>query len=89
MTAICSLVTKVGPLVFGDLVVSGDESDKSDQTLLPTVGQITNVFPKGSGYSIVGTGQKKVCLLGENLLVAWADDFIGSKHVISEFTVVP
>lgn len=52
MTAVASFLVHDYPVVLADILLSGEE--QSTPTLLPTIGPHTQVFPEGSGFSIVG-----------------------------------
>jgi len=82
MTLIAAFISDGIPVVLGDLVISGPE--RTDAKLgLPTVGELTNVFPVGSGWSITHIRQK-VAVLSDDLVVAWAGNVVAARTLIEE-----
>ncbi len=82
MTIVSAFNVGKNPVVVGDLLLSGPE--RSEQSMgIPVVGDITQVFPVGSGWSIVGLRQK-VNLVAPNCVIAWADSQLGASIVIKE-----
>jgi len=82
MTLIAAFSCEGVPIILGDVVVSGPE--RTGATVgVPTVDELTNVFPAGSSYSITGTCQK-VAVLSDDLVVAWAGNVIAAKTLIEE-----
>jgi hypothetical protein len=69
-------------VVVGDLLLSGNERTGIVPTI-PMLGDVTEVFPIGSGYSIVGLRQK-VNVIAENCAIAWAGSQLGARIVIKE-----
>ncbi|MGG7674974.1 hypothetical protein [Pseudomonas sp. WC2] len=68
-------------VVLGDLLLSGNE--REHDVCIPSVGDVTEVFPKGSGYSIIGLTQK-VIVICDDLAIAWAGHEIAATMVIRE-----
>jgi hypothetical protein len=68
-------------VVMGDLLLSGDETEHD--VSIPSVGKVTEVFPKGSGYSIVGLTQK-VIVICDDMAIAWAGHEVAARLVIQE-----
>lgn len=82
MTIVSAFNVGVSPVVVGDLLLSGPERSEQS-TGIPVVGDITQVFPVGSGWSIVGLRQK-VNLVAPNCVIAWAGSQLGASIVIKE-----
>lgn len=82
MTLITAFNVGKSPVVVGDLLLSGPEQPQKE-IATPIVGDVTRVFPRGSGWSIVGLRQK-VNLVANNCVVAWADNELAAKIVIKE-----
>jgi hypothetical protein len=68
-------------VVMGDLLVSGDE--RENDVSIPSVGNVTSVFPKGSGFSIVGLTQK-VIVICQDMVIAWAGHEVAATMAIRE-----
>lgn len=68
-------------VVIGDLLISGDERERD--VSIPSVGNVTSVFPKGAGFSIVGLTQK-VIVICPNMVIAWAGHEVAAAMVIRE-----
>ncbi|WP_323161670.1 hypothetical protein [Pseudomonas fluorescens] len=66
-------------VVMGDLLVSGDE--REHDVSIPTVGNVTEVFPKGSGFSITGLTQK-VIVICDHMVIAWAGHEVAATMAI-------
>jgi hypothetical protein len=81
MTLCISYSLSGQPFVIGDLLISGDE--KNHDVSIPSIGNIVEVFPKGSGYSIIGLCQK-VIVISSRLVIAWAGSLIAAEFVIKE-----
>jgi hypothetical protein len=82
MTAIVSFSVRKRPVLLGDLLLSGDERDP-DLVRVPSIGPVTNVFPRGSGYTITGLKQK-LAVLHPDVAMAWAGSYIGARSVADE-----
>ncbi len=72
------------PLIIGDLLISGDEAHLPGVNL-PTIVDIKDVFPPGSGFVPIGLKQK-VIVVNEKLCVAWAGKMIEADYLIDEIT---
>lgn len=82
MTLIATFSIHGLPFALGDLLISGNE--RSDSTpFVPSVGPVTNVFPLGSGYSIIGL-QQKVNILSEDCVIAWSGSVVHARVAIKE-----
>ncbi len=81
MTITMAFFPESYPILMGDVLLSGPE--RKDDVYIPTIGNIHNTFPKGSGYSIVGLKQK-LCILNDKLAVGWAGTYVIAKTVINE-----
>jgi len=82
MTAVIGFSFNNQPILIGDLLLSGPEIIDRDVNI-PSIGDPSLVFPKGSGYSITGVDQK-LYLIDDNLAVGWAGRRITAKSVLSE-----
>jgi hypothetical protein len=69
MSLVARLAIKDYPLLLGDLLLSGPE-DPSATFLVPSVGDIREVFPPRSGFVPCGLCQK-VAVIGDNLVIGW------------------
>lgn len=81
MTVIFSFEYKELPFLAGDLLLSGMSS--KTELNVPTIGQVEQVFPNGSGFVPLELRQK-VNLISDNLAIAWAGDLIAAIVVIKE-----
>lgn len=81
MTVIASFNINTCPILLGDLLISGNENLQSFLNV-PTIGEITKIFPKGSGFVPTGLRQK-IAILNENLALAWAGARISAQIIIS------
>lgn len=82
MTLITSFDVQGCPVLFGDLLISSDENLK--QTIsVPTINEITKIFPKGSGF-VPTSLRQKVALINENLALAWSGSALGAKVILGQ-----
>lgn len=81
MTLIATLTISNLPVLIGDALLSGEESGQN--ITIPTIGNISEVFPEGSGYTITGLRQK-INIIDDNLAIGWAGSYIAAKTIISE-----
>jgi hypothetical protein len=81
MTLIATLTISNLPVLIGDALLSGEESGQN--LAIPTIGNVSNVFPEGSGYTIKGLRQK-INIIDDNLAIGWAGSYIAAKTIISE-----
>jgi hypothetical protein len=81
MTLVAGFVSGSRPFIVGDLLISGPEREKD--THIPTAGSVERVFPRGSGFSIVGLKQK-VAIVSDHCVIAWAGSQLGAAQVINE-----
>jgi hypothetical protein len=84
MTLAAILSFEQCPIIIGDLLLSGDESTSGDRIGIPAHSDITDVFPKGSGYSITGMSQK-VILISDKCVLAWAGSKVAASVVVGDF----
>jgi hypothetical protein len=82
MTVIASFSIQGFPVLVGDLLLSGDE-DLNKTIQIPTLGEITKVFPKGSGYVPCGLKQK-IAIVNDNIALAWAGTRLSAQIIISD-----
>ena len=82
MTLISAYNIGMSPVVIGDLLLSGPEQLEKEVEI-PVIGDVRRIFPKGSGWSIVGLRQK-VNLVADNCVVAWAGSMLAATIVINE-----
>lgn len=82
MTVIASFSVRRHPVMLGDLLLSGPERDEQI-VRIPSVGPITKIFPKGSGYTITGLKQK-LAVIHPDLAMAWAGSYIKARCVATE-----
>ncbi|HUG21460.1 hypothetical protein [Piscinibacter sp.] len=68
--------------MFGDLLLSAEETDGKVATL-PSIREVTNFFPAGSGYTIVGLAQK-IGIVAPNCAVAWCNSWLGARIAIQQ-----
>lgn len=81
MTLIVGFSVGPQPVLLGDLLLSGPESQVDLN--LPTIGESQKVFPAGSGFTITGITQK-VNILSENLMIAWAGTRYIAKSILTD-----
>lgn len=81
MTLIATLCIDNYPVLVGDLLLSGPE--RANVMAIPTVGDVREVFPTGSGWSIVGLKQK-INIITDNCIVAWAGSECAARTVVTE-----
>lgn len=82
MTIIASFSIQEYPILFGDLLLSGDE-DLNTTMQTPSFGEISKIFPKGSGYVPCGLNQK-ITVVNEHLAVAWSGTRLYAQVIINE-----
>lgn len=83
MTAVTRLaIYNNWPVILGDLLLSGPEQS-GRRVCLPTIEDITDIFPEGSGYVPVGL-QQKIAVVTDNLVIGWAGSYIAAKIVIGD-----
>lgn len=85
MTAIAAFNVDSCPVVFGDLLLTG-ECDSVRAVAVPAVGEVNNFF-ENSGWSILGLRQK-VVLINEHCVLAWAGSWLGAKLAIDELRTI-
>ena len=81
MTLIAALTISNLPVLIGDALLSGEESGQN--LAIPTIGNVSDVFPEGSGYTITGLRQK-INIIDDNLVIGWAGSYIAAKTILSE-----
>ena len=81
MTAIAAFSVDRCPVVFGDLLVTGNTSNPRT-VAVPAVGEVHDFF-EGSGWSILGL-QQKVTLISDRCMLAWSGGWLGAKVAIAE-----
>ena len=82
MTLILSVAPGSCPILFGDLLISGNENTEKVVSI-PGVGKATNVFPEGSGFTIANLTQK-VNIINDRFAIAWAGSHIAARAVIKD-----
>jgi hypothetical protein len=82
MTLISTLVIDKYPILIGDILISGIEN-LGDKVSIPTIGNVHEVFPEGSGFTITGLRQK-INLISDDCVIAWAGDMLPAMLVIKE-----
>lgn len=82
MTVIATFSINTCPILLGDLLVSSNEQLQSTLNV-PTIGEITQIFPKGSGFVPTGLRQK-TAVVNDNLALAWAGTRISAQIIISQ-----
>ncbi len=84
MTLIATFKTPKVPILFGDLLISGEE--RAGETFhFPGLGKINVIFPEGSGFTPIGLLQK-ICLLNDYLAVAWAGNKVKALSTVKELS---
>lgn len=81
MTLVIALMISNLPVILGDVLLSGHELDKSIS--IPTIDDIYEIFPEGSGWSITNLKQK-VNIINDNLIIGWAGSCVAARVIISE-----
>lgn len=82
MTVIASYSVEGSPIILGDLLISGYE--RGDSSLnIPGVGDVSNVFPKGSGFVPTSLCQK-IVILDQYCALAWAGKKIIAASIIND-----
>lgn len=83
MTVILGYFDTGIPILFGDLLLSGNEV-KGKDIHIPGIGRASDVFPAGDGaWTVTGLTQK-VCILNDNLAIAWSGTAIAASSFINE-----
>lgn len=80
MTAIVRLAINKYPLLIGDLLLSAPES-VGIRVAVPTVDDLSTVFPKGSGFTPSGLRQK-ITVIGDDLAIGWAGSGLAAGSII-------
>ncbi|MBX8473940.1 hypothetical protein K5D38_04015 [Pseudomonas cichorii] len=81
MTAIAAFKVSGCPVVFGDLLITGETKAKQNVGL-PTIGDAHEVFGD-SGWAIKGLSQK-VVIINNNCVLAWSGSYLAARVAISE-----
>jgi hypothetical protein len=84
MTAVAGLEINNYPLLVGDLLLSGP--NESTGFSVPTVDDLSTVFPAGSGFTPSGLSQK-ITLISEDVMIAWAGNKLAASYVIKELSL--
>ncbi|MPZ58201.1 MAG: hypothetical protein GEU91_17240 [Rhizobiales bacterium] len=94
MTIIAGFSYKNHPVLLGDALLSRG-GEQSDLQVLPTIGQVPEVFARDFGIAISGLRQK-VNVIQDQLALAWAGDFVAAyslakalKDYTDQFGVTP
>lgn len=82
MTVVATLSVENCPIIIGDLLLSGLENPEKI-CYIPSIGDTSEVFPIGSGYTIVGVRQK-INIISENLVIGWAGSEIEAQSILTE-----
>ena len=82
MTLVARLTPGGFPLLVGDILISGPELPDTPLTL-PTIVDITDIFPTGSGFVPIRLAQK-ITVVGDNLVIAWAGQALTASTVIKD-----
>jgi hypothetical protein len=82
MTLISRFTVNSHPLLFGDVLISGNE-EVGRSPNIPTVGDTRSVYPEGSGFVISGLRQK-INIVGANLVIGWAGGRSIAQTIIRE-----
>lgn len=82
MTIVAALSIQQVPMVIGDLLISGPEAS-GRTVVVPIAGEVTNVFPTGSGWSITGLRQK-VNIIAPNCALGWAGSQLAASQIVKE-----
>lgn len=85
MTAIAAFSVNTCPVVFGDLLVTG-ETEATRAVAIPAFGDVHDFF-EGSGWSILGL-QQKVVLINERCVLAWSGSWLGARVAIAELRAI-
>lgn len=80
MTILVAYQSPYSAMLFGDAMLVGNESE-SFTSVLPVIGPITKVFPKGSGFTVVGLRQK-ICVVSDECVIGWADNMLGARMAL-------
>jgi hypothetical protein len=81
MTAVLRSFVSNWPIMLGDLLLSGPE--QQNPVHVPTVADITEIFPTGSGWAPAAL-QQKIAMLADNLVVGWAGNRLAAKILIAD-----
>ena len=81
MTIIAAFSLDGFPVLFGDLLITGEIKANEKIFAVPAVGEVQNYFGD-SGWAIIGLRQK-VTIIASNCVVAWAGSFLGARIAIS------
>jgi len=82
MTAVARLAINNYPLLIGDILLTAPEVPGRTVSV-PTIDNITTVFPEGSRITPSGLRQK-IAIVGDNLVIGWSGRRITAKVVIQE-----
>jgi hypothetical protein len=83
MTAVARFsINNKYPIILGDLLLSGYEQIGS-RPKLPTIEDVFDIFPEGSGFVPSGLSQK-ISVVADNLVIGWAGSYIAAKTVIRD-----
>lgn len=82
MTVIATFDFPDYPMILSDMLLSGEQVD-GKRVAIPTIGEVSNFFPDGSGWTITGLTQK-IAIVSDECVVAWAGSWIAARMAISE-----
>lgn len=77
MTLIATFRLSDCPVLFGDLLVTGPQSQPNPCTHLPAIGDVSDFFGE-SGWGVAGLHQK-VVLISDDCAIAWAGSWLGAR----------
>ena len=64
-------------MAFGDMLLSGPESPGRN-IAIPSIGDVQNFFPEGSGWTITGLAQK-LAVISDECVIGWAGSKLGAQ----------
>ncbi|MDO8417087.1 MAG: hypothetical protein Q7S87_12850 [Agitococcus sp.] len=82
MTVIAAFIIDGCPVLFGDLLITGEMESSERIVAVPAVGEVQDFFGT-SGWAVMGLYQK-VTLLSDNCVIAWAGSWLGAKNAITD-----
>ena len=83
MTLVARFEVSNSPVLVGDLLISGPEKTGAAPLKLPTIDDITAIWPKGSGWCPNGVNQK-IAIISDRLAVGWAGSSVSASVAIKQ-----
>lgn len=82
MTAIIAFSHNKYPYIVSDLLLSGPEQ-LGKKCVVPTIDDVHEIFPRGSGWTVTGLTQK-VVIIDNYIAIGFSGPFIAARAILTE-----